>query len=62
MRASISTDATRPLDIKMLLKRFDVYVSRLYQCIIAYQHSCIALSQKPARTFYTTPAVAVVGI
>src|SRR5258708_21093786 len=26
MRASISTDATRPLDIKMLLKRFDVYV------------------------------------
>ena len=24
MRASISTDATRPLDIKTLLKRFDV--------------------------------------
>ena len=30
MRASISTDATRPLDIKTLLKRFDVYVSQLY--------------------------------
>ena len=31
MRASISTDATRPLDIKMLLKRFDVYVPQLCQ-------------------------------
>jgi hypothetical protein len=61
MRASISTDATRPLDIKMLLKRFDVYVSQLYQRIIAYQYSRIA-SQKPARTFYATPSVAVVGI
>lgn len=62
MRASISTDATRPLDIKMLLKRFDVYVPQLCQSIIAYQHLLIALSQKPARTFYATPAVTLVGI
>src|SRR5258708_26641506 len=61
MRASISTDATRPLDIKMLLKRFDVYV---HNCTdeLSDEHSHIVLSQKPACTFCAAIAAAVVGI
>ena len=39
MRASISTDATRHLDIKDLLKRFDVLVLRLCYYVIASWHS-----------------------
>jgi hypothetical protein len=61
MRASISTDATRHLDIKDLLKRFDVLVDYY---VIAYWYCDLlfTLSQKPTCTFYTTFATSIVGI
>ena len=62
MRASISTDATRHLDIKDLLKRFDVLVLQLYYYVIASWHSRSALSQEPTCALCTTSAASIVGI
>lgn len=62
MRASISTDATRHLDIKDLLKRFDVLVLRLYYYVIASWHLRSASSQKPTCALCTTSAASIVGI